>query len=511
MLLLTLLLLPLGIGAQSINRTALQELEDALYKGFADVWPFIKSFPEVSDLRVQRSDLYQGIANQGPWTEYSLQGIINKILNQKKIRVLIVGESISAGANLGCRNNRRTFHYGLAMWWIKAITAATGSRLTRHQIAVGGVATNYFDRCWKEYLYKNETFDLVLWEFAFNDAEARLQSKSIERFTRSVANLDDIPGLIFVSFFRKNFFEQYTSRNDPNPCDKIRDEINRRHDPHEIHIANVASYYGVTLIDLERTACSALDRNSTILSMQHMFSIDHPSFLAHAQMTYILIHYLRATFAGIVKKMKNNLKIGRGNNNKTDKGFKRKLPAPEFNHRRKILPQPIYLTQNEININDKPICWTAVLPNIHIKPQHDLFDLKVKYSKHFKKLEKTDWREADEKRYDVTGGFYTTKKNETIKFEFLLPPERPKWRVAIAIRNKFYGGNIEVSLRTRTNHTQSGRREEIELSKDIINSSTQEYSGVNVYDLSKKVSAGKKTLFIKTVTGGVHICGIIAS
>ena len=523
---LALNLIQLTLAIHSANNTTIDKLEDALYKGFHDVWPFKKQFPTVSDLRVDRSDLYEGIANEGPWTEYCLRKIIEKVLKGEKIRVLIVGESISAGANLGCRNNRRTFHYGLVMWWLKTITVATGSRLSRHQVAVGGVATSYFDRCWKEYLRKNETFDLILWEFAFNDADTINQSKSLERFTISVAKLNDIPGLIFVSFFRKNFFENYVSPKKSNPCDKVLDEMNKRHEQHEVIIENIAKYYGVTLLDLERTVCSALRSNSSALGMEHMFNIDHPSYLAHAQMTFILIHYLRANFANIVKKMKLELKKEIKTKNETISGFKRKLQisfstvAKRSNltklhskENKKIIPKALYLTNDETDFNEEPICWTAVLPDIRKKVKHDLFDLKTKYSKAFKKLVKMDWRDADEKRFDSTGGYYTTKSNQTIRFDFTIPTakEQTKWQISLAVRNKFFGGNVEVSLRSAVNATETGRRELVELSKDFFDSSTKKYSGVNVYDLSKKTTPGKKTLKIKTLSGGIHICGIIIS
>ena len=530
---LILLYLQVLIVAQSFalqsskNTTNIDKLDDALYKGFSEVWPFIKQFPTLSDLRLQRSDLYEGIANEGPWTEYSLRRIIDKVLNGSKIHVLIVGESISAGANLGCRNNRRTYHYGMVMWWLKTISLATGSRLTRHQVAVGGVATNYFDRCWKEYVDKNETFDLVIWEFAFNDANAVNQSKSLERFTISVAKLQELPGLIFVSFFRKNFFEDYVSRKGSNPCDKVMQEMDKRHEQHEVTIENVAKYYGVTLLDLERAVCSGMKRNTSSLGMQHMFNVDHPSFLAHAQMTFILIHYLRGSFANIVNKMKMSMKKESKVKNATKQGFKRKLNIHSkvkvakgkienklrFDKEKRTLPPPLYLSPEEANLYEEPICWTAVLPNINIKPKHDLFDLKTRHSKSFKKMAKMDWRDADEKRFDSTGGYLTSKTNQTIRFTFSVPSvkDQAKWRVSLAIRNKYFGGNVEVVLENYVKRNGTGHDEFVETSKDLIDSSTKTYSGVNVYELSKKTAAGKKMLRIKTLTGGIHICGIIIS
>ena len=497
-----LLLLLSCCSVRAQEKTILERLEDALYKGFDDVWPFLKSFPTPTDLRVNKMDLFRGIANKGPWTDYCLAKIIDKVLKKEAIRVLIIGESISAGANLGCRNNKRTFHYGLASWWLKTITAATGSRLIRHQIAVGGVATNYFDRCWKEYLYLNETFDLVLWEFAFNDADANQGCKSIERFTRSIGNLKSTPGVIFVTFFRKTFFEQYTSKTAKNPCDVDNEDLAKRHEEHEETIAKVTSYYGVTSLDLERTVCSALERNSSSLSFKQMFSTDHPSFLAHAQMTFILIHYLRASFATIVRAMKTLA----NSDKKTRLQFRDSTP-------KKILPSPLFLSPEETDVAEEPVCWTAVLPNFHIKPKHDLFDLTVKYSKGFTKLEKMDWRDADEKRFDSTSGFQTTKANETIRFDFTVPTlkEKINQRISLAIRNKFFGGKVQVTVRSYTNKTESNRRELTDVAGDIFDSSTKFFSGLNVFDISKQIQPGKSSLVVKTLTGGIMICGIVIS
>ncbi len=505
----SLILLTFFTPVNSKNLDLIQDLETALYKGFDEVWPFLERFSSPSELRVDKVDLYKGLVNLGPWTEFAMNRIIEKVLNRETIRMLIIGESISAGANLGCRNNKRTFHHGLASWWEKTITAATGSRLIRHQIAVGGVATNYFDRCWKEYLYANETFDLVLWEFTFNDADAVDQCKSLERFTRSLADLDNAAGLIYVSFFRKTFFDQYTSRTSKNPCETVSEEAERRHEEHEKTIAKTANYYGVTLCDLEQAICSAMENKNSSLKVKYMFNTDHPSFLAHAQMTFILIHYLRGSFARIVSQMK--LPFSSTIEMKANKKSSLFVASTEKPKVESSLPSPIYLTQDEADMASEPICWTAVQPNNRQKPKHDLFDLRVKHTKSFKKLGKMDWKDTDERRFDSTGGYQTTKTNQTIRFDFVVPPRpgRTHRRISIAIRNKFFGGKIEVILRSYVRRSANSRSEPIDVDNDVIDSSTNTFSGLNVFDLSNEVGPGRKSLVVKTVTGGVMICGII--
>eukprot|EP00794_Sanderia_malayensis_P008745 gene8745-9679_t len=503
-----------SVPANSFDPSLLKKLEDGFYKRFEEVWPFLASFQSLSELRVQRQDLYKGMTNLGPWTQFSLNRILAKVLRRESIRVLIIGESISAGAELGCRNNQRTFHYGLASWWNKTITAATGSKLIRHQIAVGGVATNYFDRCWKEYLYDGETFDLIIWEFAFNDADAVDQCKSIERFTRSIAELENTPGLIFVSFFRKTFFDDYISKSGKDPCSEVDEEVERRHEDHEVTIAKVADYYGITLCDLEAVVCNALKTRSSSLKVQHMFRNDHPSFLAHAQMTFVLIHYLRASFENTIRDITGPTLAGRTFATDPQKRSKSSVGEPsgkKVTMVKNSIPSPLYLNVEEADMAPEPICWTAVLPNYHTKPKHDIFNLRVKHSKAFTKVEKMNWRDADEIRFDSTGGYQTSKPNQTLRIDFKVPPRpgRTHRRISVAIRNKYFGGDFEAILRSYVHSSSKNAKVAVDISTDTFDSSIKHVTGLNVYDLSSQVGPGNKSLIIKTKTGGVMLSAII--
>eukprot|EP00794_Sanderia_malayensis_P008737 gene8737-9670_t len=500
--------------ANSFDQSLLKKLEDGFYKRFEEVWPFLASFQSLSELRVQRQDLYKGMTNLGPWTQFSLNRILAKVLRRESIRVLIIGESISAGAELGCRNNQRTFHYGLASWWNKTITAATGSKLIRHQIAVGGVATNYFDRCWKEYLYNGETFDLIIWEFAFNDADAVDQCKSIERFTRSIAELENAPGLIFVSFFRKTFFDDYISKSGKDPCSQMEEEVERRHEDHEVTIAKVADYYGITLCDLEAVVCNALKTRSSSLKVQHMFRNDHPSFLAHAQMTFVLIHYLRASFENTIRDITGPTLVGRAFATDPQKRSKSSVGEPsgkKVTMVKNSIPSPLYLNVEEADMAPEPVCWTAVLPNYHTKPKHDIFNLRVKHSTAFTKVEKMNWRDADEIRFDSTGGYQTSKPNQTLRIDFKVPPRpgRTHRRISVAIRNKYFGGDFEAILRSYVHSSSKNAKVAVDISTDTFDSSIKHVTGLNVYDLSSQVGPGNKSLIIKTKTGGVMLSAII--
>ena len=459
---------------------------EALKLPFESSWPFMKRFHNQGSLRMRQEDALKGISYDGVWSKNTMERIAKKILRKETVNIFIIGESVSIGADLGCQNRRRTYHYGLSRWWLKTIANYTGCKIHRHVIAVGGVATNYFDRCWKEYLVGNETIDLVLWEFALNDADAVSYRTSIERFTRSIAKYHSSPGMIFVTFFRKTFFDEYLNRNSGHPC--------QRHEMHELILESLARYYSVTLIDLEKTVCSVLSSNSSRLSVRDLFVSIHPSSLAHAQMTYLIIHYMRTTLYNIINNWRKDEIFTTINNIISSKD-------PQV-----ILPDPIYLNSSEIHSAFEPICWTAILPNYHIKPKHYLFDLPITKFKGFKRILHTNWRDADETRYDSTGGYVAYDKGQKLDIRFNCPGGNDTERtISVAIRNKYFGGDVFVYLDRYKKYGNSTK-------PYAIDSSVKEHTGVNVYNLPMKVSSGRNhTLTIKTVKGGVMFCAVIIS
>ena len=72
--------------------------------------------------------------------------------------------------------------------------------------AVGGMDTNYFATCWKEYVSKDKDIDLVIWEFSLNDVDTEQNGKTVERFIRSIMKHPSNPAIIFAQFFRRTQF-----------------------------------------------------------------------------------------------------------------------------------------------------------------------------------------------------------------------------------------------------------------------------------------------------------------
>ena len=168
-----------------------------------DSWAYNPAYPTLETLFLNGTLIEEGVRNRGIRSKQAIETQFQKALNGENVSLYIFGESVSVGADLGKNNVENTFHYALAHWWNNTIGTITGCKMIRRVIAIGGAATNYFDRCWQEYIDDNETFDMALWEFNINDNGKSEHSKAIERFIRSIYNRYKSLDLIFAIFYTR--------------------------------------------------------------------------------------------------------------------------------------------------------------------------------------------------------------------------------------------------------------------------------------------------------------------
>ena len=71
-----------------------------------------------------------------------------------------------------------------------------------HVINSVDISSNYFSRCWREYLQDGEEFDIAIWEFNINDAKENNLKKTLEIFTRSFYKRFMRIDLLFAVFYR---------------------------------------------------------------------------------------------------------------------------------------------------------------------------------------------------------------------------------------------------------------------------------------------------------------------
>lgn len=338
----------------------------------------------------------------------------------------------------------------LLIWWNKTIGNVTGSKMVRRVLAVGGVATDYFDRCWTEYLEDDETFDIALWEFNINDASFT-NGTSVERFTRSVFSKFNRLDLLFTIFYTKNLLAA------------------KRHSLNEEIVKDNAKYYNITCINIEPMTNHSTEK----LELQHMYTKDHPSILAHAHMALSLISY----YTRVLLRLLDSL-VDEDTTDKIDLNL--------------TLPSPKFVTNDHYDTT----CWTAVtfdFNNHNLK--HSLFALSANASKGFQQV-LDGWKDVPEIRSDMTGGYKTSKANEHLYLTFNVT------------RNENQQSR-EVSLAFRG---KPSTLTSIEMIKHVVVKAkyniTSRSSGLQVIPLGV-FSKGKWTLHVDSIRGGIHICAVI--
>lgn len=460
----------------SINSVAyggrLERLRNALNSSVFDAWTFKSKFGSFETLKLDKVSIQAGIIQDGDRNSEALQRLLIKVMKGESITMYVFGGSSTKGADLGCNNRQSTFHYALLTWWNKVIGPATGSYMKRKVIAVGGVGSTFFGHCWEEYIVTaNETIDILLWEFYINDPDSEDYGKGVEKFIRSVLSYDTHPALIFIKFFALQTF--------PNEEGEI--FTCAKHEYKSQILSTLSKYYKFSDICLLSAICQYIHSNGIAhtIAPSDMFINKHPSHLAHAQMGYLLISYLRQTLFPMLVKVYSKKHVKQ---DETDA-----LSLTNFQ-----LPNALY------NASDvRSICWNAVFPDDRFMLDHSLYQLTINYRNGFVAFRTPKWETNCAVRRDVRGGYLTEWPQKYISITFQVQGSTPK-NVYVAISHVQAGGWTSFTVKDNFANEKT----------TLINCSRLKHQAMDVNFIGT-YDGGTKELIIKTINGGCELSAII--
>lgn len=384
-------------------------------------------------------------------TRASIQRMLTKALKGENVVIVVIGESVSVGADLGSNNTRLVFQQLVAKWWNDTIGEITGSYMIVKTVAVGGVSSTYFGRCWKEYMMRVEPFDFLMWEFNINDySQADFDIiTSIERFIRDFfATYMRTPSLFVL-------FQQKRKRNSTTNGTRVLVEGNSE------NLTNLlANHYNISSV------ASVID----VKQYERFFSKRHPSSEAHQQMAAFIVELIRS----ILLDLLSYRTLATGNSQASS------------------LASPLYVGYD---VGDT-VCWNAVYPDFKDLSWNDhlLFDLPYNKSDDIVLIE-GGWSDIDEKRYDTIGGFAFKKPNQklTLNFPVLLDNGLQRKRtLSLAVKRKVSSTNIFLKL------TNNGR---VVMSKNETFDSSRSLDKLYVVNFDSEIMHGECSLQMTFLEG----------
>ncbi|KAL9972535.1 hypothetical protein ACROYT_G018861 [Oculina patagonica] len=395
-----------------LYRDELKSLEISLSRDFMSSWIYYqRSFDQMG---ITPSMLRSGIANLG--SAQRLKRVFKKALAGTDLNVLVVGGSISAGGGLekDRGNVEGVYHKAFSDWWNNTVTPITASQLKISAVAIGGTDSEYFSYCIKNYM--RSLPDIVIWELAANDYKRYTgrefaPAKPLEQLIRIILSLPSNPALILVNFFAGNYYKTAVGQD----CPDSEDEGG----------LSIAQHYKLTSLRWRNVICS--QENGKKLDLKKLFSSDgyHPSLLGHAQMSALLISYVKGVFEQTISQEMILLRNRTLQSEQHDV-----LPA---------LAQPIF----DDPATPKPLCWTLLTPDYDQKLRNTLPDLEFTEATGFQFANISHWPI----RRDRLRCLKAIQTGAMLKMKFIVPtPENKgdyngtfKRELAVTTHNSFGG------------------------------------------------------------------------
>ena len=449
-----------------LYRKELKSLEISLSQDFMSNWIYYQR--SLNEIGITPSMLRSGIANLG--TPERLVRVFQKTLGGTDLNVLVVGGSISAGGGLekDRGNVEGVYHKAFTDWWNNTVTPITTSQLKINIVAIGGTDSEYFAYCIKNYM--RELPDIVIWELAANDykryeGRSFVPAKPLEQLTRIILNLPSHPALIFANFFRGDYYKTTVGQD----CPDSEDEGGK----------TIAQYYKLTSLSWRNVICSPETENT--LPVKKLFSSDgyHPSLLGHAQMSTLLISYLKGVFEETISKEMSTL-THQYRENLQDK----KLPA---------LPKPIFHN----HVTPRPLCWTLLTPDYGQKLRNTLPDLEFIEASGFQFSNISHWPI----RRDRLRCLRAVQPGAVLKMVFLVPSldsaafiSRAGRELAITTHNS-YGGMGELWL-----------DDNLDAARMIVEKPGQKRTQVDI--ITRNLTPGQHTLTVLATQSGFCLSAV---
>lgn len=395
-----------------LYRDELKSLEISLSRDFMSSWIYYQR--SLDQMGITPSMLRSGIANLG--SAQRLKRVFKKALAGTDLNVLVVGGSISAGGGLekDRGNVEGVYHKAFSDWWNNTVTPITASQLKISAVAIGGTDSEYFSYCIKNYM--RSLPDIVIWELAANDYKRYAgrdfaPAKPLEQLIRIILSLPSNPALILANFFRGNYYKTAVGQD----CPDSEDEGG----------LSIAQYYKLTSLSWRNVICSQEDGKE--LDLKKLFSSDgyHPSLLGHAQMSALLISYVKGVFEQTISQEMILLR-------------NRTLQSEQHD----ILPslaQPMF----DDPATPKPLCWTLLTPDYDQKLRNTLPDLEFTEATGFQFANISHWPI----RRDRLRCLKAIQTGAMLKMKFIVPsPENKgdynasfKRDLAVTTHNSFGG------------------------------------------------------------------------
>ncbi|XP_022801074.1 uncharacterized protein LOC111338809 [Stylophora pistillata] len=389
-----------------LYKEELKSLEISLSRDFMNSWIYYQR--SLDEIGITPRMLRSGIANLG--SPQRLKRVFKKALTGSDLNVLVVGGSISAGGGLekDRGNVEGVYHKAFSDWWNNTVTPITTSELKISAVAIGGTDSEYFSYCIQNYM--RFLPDIVIWELAANDYKRYAgrefaPAKPLEQLIRIILSLPSKPALILANFFRGNYYKTAEGQD----CPDSEDEGGK----------SIAQYYKLTSLSWRNVICSR-DKE---LDLKKLFSSDgyHPSLLGHAQMSTLLISYIKGVFEETISEEMTLLR------NHTPSREKHEIPPS--------LAEPIF----DDPVSPKPLCWTLLTPDYGQKLRNTLPDLEFTEATGFQFANISHWPI----RRDRLRCLKAIQTGAMLKMKFIVPPsESPdgyKRELAITTHNSFGG------------------------------------------------------------------------
>ncbi|KAJ4471886.1 hypothetical protein C8J55DRAFT_155525 [Lentinula edodes] len=216
-------------------------------------------------------NLARSRAYEGPNTR--LKRVIRKLQSGKKIKIGIIGGSVSKGH--GLRDHRLNWSYLYAEYIREIFAKSTSADAANIEVelingSVGATISQYMETCFREHI--PEDVDLVIIELAINDQRLEYLAKGYENLIRAIFALPNHPAIINVQVLAL-MFPTITMGGD-------------------LHTA-VAQYYDTPIISLRNVILPHILRSTQLNSSdnsleEYWFNIDangvdlrHISFHGH--------------------------------------------------------------------------------------------------------------------------------------------------------------------------------------------------------------------------------------
>lgn len=455
-----------------------EQIENNISTNVLESW--IYHYKSLDGLGLTNSMLNSGFTHNG--STKRLKRAFEKALGGKDVNLLIVGGSISAGGGIWKDRGNIDGLYERAVlhWWDKVIYPLTDSRLIVNEVTIGGTDSEYFSYCVKNYI--NVMPDIVLWEMAANDYQ-RYQNRSfdpaapLETLSRILLLLPSNPALIYIDFFRGDYYKTSVGNNCPNSEDEGQQLI--------------SDYYNITSLSWRTMICSNIGAKKGIVpfTLGTLFSSDgyHPSLLGHAQMAYLLITYMRKVMQGVLFNVKTSISSGA------------LFPQVEADMKSSDIPEPIYTDQ----FTPDPRCWTLLTPNYNLPTANTLPNLLFTQAERFELTNITQWSV----RLDRLRCLRALEPGAFLVLTFSVPLQ-PGYDPGL-VNNTLAGRDIAI-----TTHNHFGGSAELWLDQNYTEKvvvaepkTGQRRTQVNV--LKRHIKAGMHTLTVKAIESGFCLSAVM--